>query len=69
MKKIEELFDLIKQSDVTLIGYTFKDEKIKDELISNFDYVEIKEINSSFSFKSFLRKERLDQVLDNQKKI
>ena len=69
MKKINELFDLIKQSDVTLIGYTFKDEKIKDELISNFDYVEIKEINSSFSFKSFLRREKLNQVLDNQKKF
>lgn len=67
MKGYTELFSLIKQSDVTLIGYTFKDERIKDELISNFNYVEIEEIDSSFCFNSFLRDLKLESVLGNEK--
>ena len=44
MNSKEDLCNLIDKSTITLIGYTFQDEKIKDELISNFNYVEIKEI-------------------------
>jgi hypothetical protein len=69
MNSKEDLCNLIDKSTITLIGYTFQDERIKDDLISNFNYVEIKEIDSSFSFKSFLREERLNQVLDNQQKF
>ena len=69
MNSKEDLCSLIEESPLTLIGYTFKDEKIKDELISNFNYVEIKEIDSSFSFKSFLRNEKLNQVLDSGKEF
>lgn len=67
MKPLKDLCNLIEESKFTLIGYTFQDERIKDELISNFNYVEIKEIDSSFSFKSFLRELKLNQVLDDQK--
>ena len=52
MKKIDELFDLVKQSDMTLIGYTFQDERIKDELISNLNYIDVGKIDSSFSLRS-----------------
>lgn len=69
MNSKEDLCSLIEESPLTLIGYTFKDELIKDELISNFNYVEIKEIDSSFSFKSFLRNEKLNQVLDSGKEF
>ena len=69
MNSKKDLCSLIEESPFTLIGYTFKDERIKDELISNFNYVEIKEIDSSFSFKSFLRNEKLNQVLDSGKKF
>jgi len=69
MNSKEDLCSLIAESTLTLIGYTFKDERIKDELISNFNYVEIKEIDSSFSFKSFLRNEKLNQILDSGKKF
>jgi hypothetical protein len=65
MKTLNDLFDLIKQSTMTLVGYTFMDERIKDELISNFNYVEIEEIDSSFSFKSFLRDLKLKSILEN----
>lgn len=64
MKKLNDLFDLVKQSDVTLIGYTFQDEKIKDELISNFNYIDVGQIDSSFSFKSFLRDLKLKSILE-----
>ena len=67
MKPLKDLCNLIEESKFTLIGYTFRDERIKDELISNFNYVEIREIDSSFSFKSFLRELKLNQVLDDQK--
>jgi hypothetical protein len=69
MNSKKDLLDLINKSPLTLIGYTFQDERIKDELISNFNYVEIKEINSSFSFKSFLRNEKLNHILDSGKKF
>ncbi len=65
MKKVSDLFDLVKQSTMTLVGYTFEDERIKDELISNFNYVEIEKIDSSFSFKSFLRDLKLKSILEN----
>lgn len=63
----EDLCNLIDKSTITLIGYTFQDEKIKDELISNFNYVEIKEIGSSFTFKSFLREQRINQMIGEYK--
>ena len=69
MNSKEDLCSLIEESPLTLIGYTFKDELIKDELICNFNYVEIKEIDSSFSFKSFLRNEKLNHILDSGKKF
>jgi hypothetical protein len=64
MKTLNDLFDLVKQSDVTLIGYTFQDEKIKDELISNFNYIDVGQIDSSFSLKSFLRDLKLKSILE-----
>ncbi len=69
MNSKEDLCSLIEKSPLTLIGYTFQDEKKKDELISNFNYVEIKEIDSSFSFKSFLRNEKLNHILYDGKKF
>ena len=55
MLSYKDLLNLIKESDFTLVGYTFKSERIKDEFISNFSYIEIEEIDSSFSFKQFIR--------------
>jgi hypothetical protein len=66
MLSYQDILNLIKESDFTLIGYTHRDEIIKDELVSNFNYVEIEEINSSFSFKSFLRDLKLESLLENK---
>lgn len=67
MKDIKDLFDLVKQSEMTLIGYTFKNERIKDELISNFNYIEIEKIDSSFNFKSFIRDIKLGSLFKDSK--
>jgi hypothetical protein len=67
MENIEDLFNLINKSTITLIGYSFKDEMRKDELISNFNYVEMEEINSSFSIKPILRDIKVQSVLDKRK--
>lgn len=66
MKDIKDLFDLVKQSEMTLIGYTFKDERIKDELVSNINYIEIEKIDSSFNFKSFLRDLKINSLFTDK---
>ena len=59
------MFELIRQSGVTTIGYTFQNERIKDELISNFNYIDVGKIDSSFSLRSFLRNLKLNSILEN----
>jgi len=74
MKSIEYLYDLIGQSHFTTIGYTFQDERLKDELISRLPNFRLKELTSSSSFsfnnikqeiKQKVRENRLDCLLDN----
>ena len=69
MKPIENLYELVEQSKFTTIGYTFQDEKIKDEFISKLPCIRYKEIDPSFSFdgsiKQKLRDIRLESILNN----
>jgi hypothetical protein len=67
--EIDYLFDLLKQSDVSLLGYTFKQERIKDEIISKLPHVVITEVDSSFSFKSFLRDLKLQSILETGESV
>ena len=73
MKPIEYLYDLVGQSNFTTIGYTFQDEKLKDEFISKLPCIRYKEIDSSFSFdgsiKQKLRDIRLDSILNDSSDI
>ncbi len=62
---ISYFFNILEKSDISLLGYSFKEERIKDELISKIPYVEIKEIGPSFSFKSHLRNEKINHLLEN----
>lgn len=64
MKQIDYIYETIGKSDITLIGYTYKFERIKDEFIYKLPCVKLGEINSSFSIKSYLRDIKLNQVLD-----
>jgi hypothetical protein len=67
MKPIEYLFELINKSNISLLGYSFKQERIKDELISNISYIEIKEIDSSFSMLSLIRDLKIDSLFDDRR--
>jgi len=64
MKGIEYFFELIQKSNVSLLGYRFKQERLKDEIISKLPHLVVPEINSSFSFKSFLRDLKLKSILE-----
>ena len=64
MKNIEYFFELIQKSDISLLGYRFKQERLKDEIISKLPHLVVPEINSSFSFKYFLRDLKLQSILE-----
>ena len=69
MKDIDYLFDLLKKSDFSLLGYRFKQERLKDEIISKIPHRVVPEIDSSFSFKSFLRDLRLESILETGESV
>jgi len=64
MKDIGYFFDLLSQSNISLLGYRFKQERLKDEIISKLPHLVVPEIDSSFSFKSFLRDLKLKSILE-----
>jgi hypothetical protein len=69
MESIDYLYNQISKVETTLIGYRFSDERIKDEIISNLVRTKTIDLSSSFSMKSTLRDMKIDQVLNDQKKI
>ena len=66
MEPTEYLFELINKSNISLLGYTFKEERIKDEIISKVSHIELPEINSSFSILSYIRDSKIDTILNNR---
>lgn len=69
METLDYLYDLISVNEVTLIGYRFSDERIKDEIISNLGRTEVIDLSSSFSMKSIFRDMKIGQVLNDEQKI
>lgn len=53
--------DCVNLSNISLIGYTYMDERFKDELISNI-HKKIEVNSSSFSLKSLLRDMKIDSL-------
>jgi hypothetical protein len=68
MKDISYFFNTLEISDISLLGYSFKNEIAKDEIISKIPHVEIEEIDSSFYFKTYLRDEKLKYLFDGSGK-
>lgn len=70
MKPINKIFEYLKESNLTMIGYKYQDERIKDELISKLPHIEIFEFDSSFSVMSALkrtiREKKIGSVLDGE---
>lgn len=56
-------------ANFTVIGYNVRDERLKDELISNVSYQEIEVNSSSFSpeeiIKQFTRDKKIDSIFNN----
>jgi hypothetical protein len=69
MQKIEHLYELMSQSRITTIGFTFKYEGLKDDIISQLNYIDCGEIDTStFSLKSLVRDININSLLDEEKK-
>jgi len=68
MEDISYFFNTLEISDISLLGYSFKNERIKDEIVSKIPNVKIQEIDSSFSFKTYLRDEKLKYLFDGSSK-
>jgi len=70
MEPINKIFEYLKESNLTMIGYKYQDERIKDELISKLPHIEIFEFDSSFSVMSALKRKirdkKIDSVLDGE---
>lgn len=62
----ETLYELINQSDLTLIGYTHKDERIKDALLSKINPIQVGRVKASFNIKQHLRDVKIDEVLSSR---
>jgi hypothetical protein len=68
MQKIEHLYELMSQSPITTIGFTFKYERLKDDIISKLNYIDCGEIDTStFSLKSLLRDIKINSLLKEEK--
>lgn len=59
----EDLYKEISQSDITVIGYSFESEYLKDKLISKLNHIKIEELDPDFCFKRFLRDQKIGSVL------
>ena len=61
------------QSNFTTIGYTSNDKNLKDEFISKLSYIDLREIDSSFSFDGSLKQKirdiRLDSILNDSEDL
>ena len=70
MKPINKIFEYLKESNLTMIGYKYQDERIKDEFISKLPHIEIFEFDSSFSVMSALKRtirdKKIGSVLDGE---
>lgn len=62
--QLQQLIELIKQSQLTVIGYLPKNEKIKNQFISNFSYLEIKE--PFLCPKQAIRNLKIKSILENK---
>lgn len=65
MSNIDTFYRLLNESTISLLGYTFKEESLKDELISKIPHYKVSEIDSSFNLKSTIRDFKINSVLSD----
>ena len=62
-----EALQLLSKSKISLITYSSIGELYKDEILSELNFNEIKQLDSQSSLKSIFRDITLDKILDNKK--
>jgi hypothetical protein len=62
--QIEDLFEWIELSNLTVIGYDFRSEMIKDELMSKLPSLKLEIVDSSFSLRSEIIRESRERKAD-----
>lgn len=63
MTSINKFYDLLNTSKISLIGYTFKDERLKDELLSKISHIKVSDFDSSFNLKSLIRNSKIESLI------
>jgi len=63
---IDTFYNLLNESTISLLGYTFKEERLKDELVSKIPHYKVSEIDSSFDLKSFVRDLKIKSILEDK---
>jgi hypothetical protein len=62
-----KIYSLLNKSKISLLGYSFNDENIKDEFLSKIPHIKVSDINSSFNLKSIIRENKLDSIISDGK--
>lgn len=66
MEPITHLYELLEKSDISMIGYTYKNENLKDQIISKIPHISVGEVDiDSFSIKQYLRDIKINQILED----
>ena len=63
---MNEFHSLINNSKLTILGYTTKDEKIKDELISSLNPIFIGDDINSSSIVIDIREQKINSLLNDE---
>lgn len=63
MYNINEFYNLLNISRISLIGYTFGDERLKDELISKIPHIRVSDFDSSFNLMSIIRDNKIESLI------
>lgn len=67
LKDLNYLFNLIEQSSVTLIGYSYKSETVKDNLLSKLNVYNIGKIDiNNFNPKQIIRDAKLSMLFEEK---
>lgn len=66
MHNINEFYNLLNISRISLIGYSFKDERLKDELLSKIPHIKVSDIDSSFNLMSIIRDNKIESLIGNK---
>lgn len=65
MYNINKFYNLLNTSKISLIGYKFKDERLKDELLSKIPHIRVSDFDSSFNIKSLIRSSKIESLIED----